>query len=236
MFYQARYYDPRIGRFTQPDTIIPDPADPQAYDRYQYVRNNPANHTDPTGHAGLATQKVVGSGDGSIREEDEWRERFDEALATKADEVEKAEGRARSLTRQERIDVISGLANRWVRRDVEHKVLGADYVPWPTSITSERRAEQEASAERAREREIGEAVAWRAYWEEVNRAEVQGGLGLRRRLDPEDRRAIGFVDTFAGVGLVSRWAARMRDCNVLDANPAYVRGMRYQGPIWPRPK
>gem|GEM_PF-1698853 len=50
MFYQARYYDPRVGRFTQPDTLVPDPADPQAYNRYQYVRNNPTNWTDPSGH------------------------------------------------------------------------------------------------------------------------------------------------------------------------------------------
>jgi len=50
MYYQARYYDPRNGHFTQADTLIPDPADPQAYNRYQYVRNNPANYTDPSGH------------------------------------------------------------------------------------------------------------------------------------------------------------------------------------------
>ena len=50
MFYNARYYDPAIGRFISPDTIVPDPANPQDYDRYAYVRNNPVNHNDPTGH------------------------------------------------------------------------------------------------------------------------------------------------------------------------------------------
>ncbi len=50
MYYGARYYDPTIGRFNQTDTIIPDPAEPEDLNRYTYVRNNPVNFTDPTGH------------------------------------------------------------------------------------------------------------------------------------------------------------------------------------------
>ncbi|NNF56467.1 MAG: RHS repeat-associated core domain-containing protein, partial [Acidimicrobiales bacterium] len=50
MFYNARYYDPGIARFISPDTIVPNPANPQDLNRYTYVRNNPTNHTDPTGH------------------------------------------------------------------------------------------------------------------------------------------------------------------------------------------
>ena len=49
-YYNARYYDPEIGRFIQPDTIIPDPSDNQAYNRYSYCRNNPIMLTDPSGH------------------------------------------------------------------------------------------------------------------------------------------------------------------------------------------
>jgi len=45
-----RYYDPLIGHFTQPDTIIPNPTNPQDFNRYSYVRNNPVNFNDPTGH------------------------------------------------------------------------------------------------------------------------------------------------------------------------------------------
>jgi RHS repeat-associated protein len=50
MFYGARYYDTTLGRFTQPDTIVPNPMDPQSLNRYSYVRNNTVNRIDPTGH------------------------------------------------------------------------------------------------------------------------------------------------------------------------------------------
>ncbi len=46
----ARRYDPVLGRFIQPDTIVPDPGDPQALNRYSYVGNNPVRYTDPSGH------------------------------------------------------------------------------------------------------------------------------------------------------------------------------------------
>lgn len=48
--YNARFYDPMLGRFMQADTIVPSPADPQSWDRYAYVKNNPLRNTDPSGH------------------------------------------------------------------------------------------------------------------------------------------------------------------------------------------
>jgi len=39
-----------ITRFTQPDSIIPDIYDPLSLDPYQYVRSNPINFNDPSGH------------------------------------------------------------------------------------------------------------------------------------------------------------------------------------------
>ncbi len=39
-----------MGRFTQPDTVTPDPGDPQQLNRFSYVRNNPLRFSDPTGH------------------------------------------------------------------------------------------------------------------------------------------------------------------------------------------
>ncbi len=47
--YNARMYDPVIGTFISPDTIIPDPSDPQTLNRYAYCRNNPIMYRDPSG-------------------------------------------------------------------------------------------------------------------------------------------------------------------------------------------
>jgi RHS repeat-associated protein len=48
--YNARYYDPLIGRFVSPDTIVPEAKNPQDLNRYSYTRNNPIRYTDSTGH------------------------------------------------------------------------------------------------------------------------------------------------------------------------------------------
>jgi hypothetical protein len=50
MDYGARHYDPYLNRFISPDTIVPDPANPQSLNRYAYVENNPTKHGDPSGH------------------------------------------------------------------------------------------------------------------------------------------------------------------------------------------
>ncbi len=50
LFYNARYYDPAIGRFVSADTIVPNPSNSQVLDRYAYVSNNPLKYVDPSGH------------------------------------------------------------------------------------------------------------------------------------------------------------------------------------------
>ncbi|MDD5760083.1 MAG: RHS repeat-associated core domain-containing protein [Desulfobulbaceae bacterium] len=52
-FYNARWYDPALGRFVQADTIIPRPGNAQAWDRYAYANNNPLYYTDPSGHVSI---------------------------------------------------------------------------------------------------------------------------------------------------------------------------------------
>ena len=50
-FYNARWYDPQLGRFMQADTIVPlQVQGTQGFDRYAYVNNNPLRYTDPSGH------------------------------------------------------------------------------------------------------------------------------------------------------------------------------------------
>ncbi|HZQ06618.1 MAG TPA: RHS repeat-associated core domain-containing protein [Anaerolineae bacterium] len=50
MFYGARYYDTTLGRFTQPDTLIPGAFNPQAFNRFSYALNSPVVFNDPSGH------------------------------------------------------------------------------------------------------------------------------------------------------------------------------------------
>ena len=52
--YDARFYDPVIGRFISPDTIIPDLYNPQSLNRYSYCFNNPLIYTDPNGRAAVS--------------------------------------------------------------------------------------------------------------------------------------------------------------------------------------
>src|SRR3989339_684132 len=66
-YYGQRYYDPSVGRFTQPDPVskyLNDPQklnkvtgqdlqkfleNPQALNEYSYTQNNPVKYTDPNG-------------------------------------------------------------------------------------------------------------------------------------------------------------------------------------------
>ncbi len=57
-YYGARWYDPYLNHWLQPDSIIPDPYNPLDYDRYSYVNNNPINFIDPTGHCKQAVYGV----------------------------------------------------------------------------------------------------------------------------------------------------------------------------------
>jgi hypothetical protein len=45
----ARWYDPALSRWTQPDSIIPGIQGIQGFDRYAYVNNSPIRFNDPTG-------------------------------------------------------------------------------------------------------------------------------------------------------------------------------------------
>jgi RHS repeat-associated protein len=59
-FYNARYYDPFTGQFTQPDSLVPDPLNPAAWNRFSYVYGNPSNLVDPSGHNPLLIAAGIG--------------------------------------------------------------------------------------------------------------------------------------------------------------------------------
>jgi RHS repeat-associated protein len=73
-FYGARWYDSSLGRFIQADTLVPQPGNPQALNRYSYVFNNPLRYTDPTGHAQACADgdEGGGCGYGGIHDKMRW--------------------------------------------------------------------------------------------------------------------------------------------------------------------
>ncbi len=46
----ARWYDPGIGLWLTPDSLVPDVNNPIAWNPYAFNYNNPVNYVDPSGH------------------------------------------------------------------------------------------------------------------------------------------------------------------------------------------
>jgi RHS repeat-associated protein len=51
----GRVYDTLLGRMMSADPTVPDPLNPQAWNRYSYVGNDPLTFTDPTGFSWLSS-------------------------------------------------------------------------------------------------------------------------------------------------------------------------------------
>jgi RHS repeat-associated protein len=62
-YFGARYYSSAMGRFMSPDPMLNSarPGNPQTWNRYAYVRNNPLGRIDPTGLYDM--KNTCGSGD-----------------------------------------------------------------------------------------------------------------------------------------------------------------------------
>ncbi|KAB8189476.1 hypothetical protein FKV24_009355 [Lysobacter maris] len=57
----GRVYDTYMGRFMQPDPVIQAPDNPQSWNAYTYVFNNPLAYTDPTGMIGIKERQWLGA-------------------------------------------------------------------------------------------------------------------------------------------------------------------------------
>jgi len=68
-YFLARYYSAAQGRFTSPDLPFADQSevDPQSWNLYPYVRNNPLSYTDPFGF-----WREIASGVWEWEENDTW--------------------------------------------------------------------------------------------------------------------------------------------------------------------
>jgi RHS repeat-associated protein len=62
-FYNARWYDPALGRFAQADSLIFGAGSSQAWDRYAYAMNNTLRYIDPSGHEPHGPGSCYGEGD-----------------------------------------------------------------------------------------------------------------------------------------------------------------------------
>jgi RHS repeat-associated protein len=60
-WYASRWYSPGLGRFVSPDSIIPQPGSPLAWDRYSYTNNSPIRYTDPSGNTPLIVTALLGA-------------------------------------------------------------------------------------------------------------------------------------------------------------------------------
>ena len=63
-YFGARYYGAALGRFTSPDDPLADQSagDPQSWNLYSYVRNNPLKNIDPSGQDCITTSSQTSSG------------------------------------------------------------------------------------------------------------------------------------------------------------------------------
>ena len=56
-FYNARYYDPALGRFISADTVVSGGV--QGWNRYTYSSGNPVKYIDPSGHDAIPYEQIL---------------------------------------------------------------------------------------------------------------------------------------------------------------------------------
>ena len=103
MYYGARYYDAAMGRFIQPDSVVPQPGNPQSLNRYSYAINNPMKYVDPSGHDLIIVPGQ--SNEGDYDNPDSWEKWITEYLGSEEKYKEWLEAWKGADTEKLRIDV-----------------------------------------------------------------------------------------------------------------------------------
>lgn len=65
LYLRARWYAAQVGRFTAPDTIVPDFRNPQSINLYAYSFGNPTTYIDPSGYGPEWWERML--------QDDTWR-------------------------------------------------------------------------------------------------------------------------------------------------------------------
>jgi len=149
-YFGARYYSNGLGRFTSPDLPFIDqhPGDPQSWNLYTYVRNNPLRFRDPTGNSlqGCANvamcQEMEGNGTnnaaGTVSEAanqtpdpDELEEQAERGQAQQQTQQQSDANLARSSNSDKRTDVMltpnelppKPSVNTGVQSEMDYKIV-----------------------------------------------------------------------------------------------------------------
>jgi RHS repeat-associated protein len=109
----VREYLPTLGRWLSADTIVPRPGDPQAFNRFSYVRNSPLGRIDPTGHADCQTGGCP----------KDWKEkRIDWSLAIK-------------FKKNGKVDILAYIAARYASLLKEAEAINASANSLPPGVS-----------------------------------------------------------------------------------------------------
>lgn len=71
-YASARHFSSTLGRFISPDPLSGSPGNPQSWNRYSYVYNNPLNTTDPLGMCPPASEDTSDCGDANTNWDSSW--------------------------------------------------------------------------------------------------------------------------------------------------------------------
>jgi RHS repeat-associated protein len=177
-YMHARYYTPTVGRFLSVDPGRDStPDQPQSWNLYAYVRNNPVNNVDPTGRVmwnqalvALASQRAA------RRQRETW---YDDGTACiNKDEHDRREQRAREAAdRKRQDDEESRRARERYVRDVQLGLVPAPIVinkprPEMRAVTKEEKEEREE-----RKREFEELTGSRMNTDEDQEPVHRPGMG-----------------------------------------------------------